>query len=133
MLILTRKIHERIVIGDDIEVSIVDIKGDQVKLGIRAPRHVKVYRQEVYEAVQRENRMAARRRSDELPSLDGLFGSTKASGSGTGGDGEAGDTGPTKEADRPGNEGPGNEGNQNSGTETEDDSDEAGPAGPSPK
>lgn len=73
MLILARKIHERIIIGDDIEVSVVDIKGDQVKLGIQAPRNVKVYRQEVYEAIQRENRMAAQRASDTLPSLDGLL------------------------------------------------------------
>jgi carbon storage regulator len=73
MLILARKVHERIVIGDDIEVSIVDIKGDQVKLGIRAPRHVKVYRQEVYEAIQRENRIAAQRASDTLPSLEGFL------------------------------------------------------------
>lgn len=79
MLILARKIHERIIIGDDIEVSVVDIKGDQVKLGIRAPRNVKVYRQEVYEAIQRENRMAAQRASDTLPSLDGLLDSREDS------------------------------------------------------
>jgi carbon storage regulator len=60
MLILARRINETIVIGDDIRVSVIDIKGDQVKLGIQAPRHVKVYRQEVYEAIQEENRQAAR-------------------------------------------------------------------------
>lgn len=60
MLILARRINERIVIGDDICVSVVDIKGDQVKLGIEAPRHVRVYRQEVFEAIQEENRAAAR-------------------------------------------------------------------------
>ncbi|MFP4643515.1 MAG: carbon storage regulator CsrA [Spirochaetales bacterium] len=59
MLILARKLKERIVIGDDIEVSVVEIKGDQVKLGISAPPEVGVYRHEVYEAIQSENRAAA--------------------------------------------------------------------------
>ncbi|MFW5688041.1 MAG: carbon storage regulator CsrA [Spirochaetota bacterium] len=70
MLILARRINETIVIGDSIRVSVVDIKGDQIKLGIEAPRHVKVYRQEVYEAIQDENREAARSTaSTSLPSL----------------------------------------------------------------
>jgi len=59
MLILSRKKDESIVIGDNIIVSIVDIKGDQVKLGINAPGDVKVFRQEVYRAIQEENRAAA--------------------------------------------------------------------------
>jgi carbon storage regulator len=70
MLILARRTNESIVIGDDIEVSIVDIKGDQVKLGIKAPRQVKVYRREVFEAIQEENRQAAESATPELPSLD---------------------------------------------------------------
>ena len=70
MLILARRTNESIVIGDDIEVSVVDIKGDQVKLGIRAPRQVKVYRREVFEAIQEENRKAAETATPELPSLD---------------------------------------------------------------
>jgi carbon storage regulator len=60
MLVLARKINESIVIGDSIHVSVIDIKGDQVKLGIDAPKQVKVYRQEVYDAIQEENRKAAR-------------------------------------------------------------------------
>ncbi|AHC14632.1 carbon storage regulator CsrA [Salinispira pacifica] len=68
MLVLTRKINEAIMIGDDIEIAVVDIKGDQVKLGIRAPRSVKVFRHEVYEAIQDENRRAAES-SGDLPSL----------------------------------------------------------------
>ena len=59
MLILSRKKDESIVIGDNIIISIVDIKGDQVKLGINAPHDVKVFRQEVYAAIQEENKAAA--------------------------------------------------------------------------
>ncbi len=69
MLILTRKVNESIMIGDRIEVSVVDIRGDQVKIGIAAPRDVKVYRQEVYEAIQEENR-AAVAADITLPRLD---------------------------------------------------------------
>lgn len=73
MLILSRKLNESINIGDQIEISVIDIKGDQVKLGIKAPREVKVYRREVYEAIQRENKAAART-GKELPRLDDLMG-----------------------------------------------------------
>lgn len=55
MLVLARKINESIMIGDDIEVVIIDIKGDQVKLGIKAPKQVSVHRKEIYEEIQREN------------------------------------------------------------------------------
>jgi carbon storage regulator len=67
MLVLARKINESIVIGDSIHVSVIDIKGDQVKLGIDAPKQVKVYRQEVYEAIQEENRKAARSAALAVP------------------------------------------------------------------
>lgn len=67
MLILSRKINETIVIGDAIHVTVIDIKGDQVKLGIEAPRHVKLYRKEVYDAIQQENREAARSASVRTP------------------------------------------------------------------
>ena len=70
MLILARKLNESIMIGDKIEISIIDIKGDQVKLGIQAPKHVKVYRQEVYQAIQAENRAAALAKPQILPTLD---------------------------------------------------------------
>lgn len=68
MLILTRKLNEKVVIGDGIVVSVVELRGDQVKLGIEAPKSVKVFRQEVYEAIQEENRRAAGS-AMELPSL----------------------------------------------------------------
>jgi carbon storage regulator len=55
MLILTRKRNERVMIGDNIEVIIVEIRGDQVQLGIKAPKDVPVHRREVYEAIVRDN------------------------------------------------------------------------------
>ncbi len=54
MLVLTRKRDERIMIGDQISLLVVDIKGDKVRLGIEAPSDVAVHRKEVYEAIQRE-------------------------------------------------------------------------------
>ncbi|MET1250329.1 carbon storage regulator CsrA [Sporolactobacillus sp. STCC-11] len=64
MLILTRKLGESIRIGDDIEVKIVGIAGDQIKLGITAPRKVDVNRGEIYEAIRKENNRAV---SGNLP------------------------------------------------------------------
>lgn len=58
MLVLTRKIGESIMIGDEIELKIISVEGDQVKIGIDAPRSVKVYRSEIYKAIQKENRAA---------------------------------------------------------------------------
>ncbi|GAB4221473.1 MAG: carbon storage regulator CsrA [Spirochaetota bacterium] len=55
MLVLARKVNESIMIGDDIEIVIIDIKGDQVKLGIKAPKSVAVHRKEIYEEIQKEN------------------------------------------------------------------------------
>jgi carbon storage regulator len=60
MLILTRKIGECITIGDDIKVHVVDIRGKQVRLGIEAPTHAPIYRQEVYQRILEENRSASR-------------------------------------------------------------------------
>ncbi len=59
MLILSRRLGERIVIGEDVVISVVEVRGDQVKLGIDAPRNVKVYRQEVFDSIQQENVRAA--------------------------------------------------------------------------
>ncbi len=55
MLVLARKFNESIMIGDEIEVIIIEIKNDQVKLGIKAPRKIAVHRKEVYEEIQLEN------------------------------------------------------------------------------
>jgi len=78
MLILSRKINERIMIGDDISVSIIEIRGDQVRIGVDAPRNVKVYRQEVYDAIRAENK-AASESAPKIPRLD--FGSRKQASS----------------------------------------------------
>ena len=59
MLILSRKVNEKIMIGEDISLTIIEIRGDQVKVGVEAPKTVKVFRHEVYEAIQNENRAAA--------------------------------------------------------------------------
>lgn len=59
MLVFTRKKDESLVIGNDIEVTILNIGAGNVKVGIRAPRHISVHRHEVYEAIRRENLAAA--------------------------------------------------------------------------
>ncbi|TKZ35172.1 carbon storage regulator CsrA [Brachyspira catarrhinii] len=66
MLVLSRKINQSIVIGDNIEIMLVDIRGDQIKLGINAPKTVKIFRKEVYEEVENQNREAAKSTIEEL-------------------------------------------------------------------
>ena len=63
MLVLSRRKDETIMIGDDIEITVVDIKGDTVRIGIAAPRHVTVHRKEVYEAIKAENIAAAQQQA----------------------------------------------------------------------
>lgn len=59
MLILSRKTDEKIKIGEDITLTIIEIRGDQVKIGVEAPKNVKVFRQEVFNAIKNENKSAA--------------------------------------------------------------------------
>ncbi|HEY9062161.1 MAG TPA: carbon storage regulator CsrA [Pseudobacteroides sp.] len=59
MLVLTRKKEQSIIIGDNIEITIVDIQGDQVRIGINAPKNITIHRKEVYLEIQDENRRAA--------------------------------------------------------------------------
>lgn len=59
MLVLSRQRDESIIIGDNIVVTVVDIRGDKVRLGINAPTEIPVHRQEVYEAIRRENQRAS--------------------------------------------------------------------------
>ncbi len=58
MLALARKVNQSIVIGNDIEVTLLEIKGDQIKIGISAPKSVPIYRKEIYAQIQDENKSA---------------------------------------------------------------------------
>jgi carbon storage regulator len=69
MLILSRKVDEKIMIGEDISVSVIEIRGDQVRLGVDAPKMVKVYRQEVFDAIKAENKAAAESAPLLIPEL----------------------------------------------------------------
>lgn len=59
MLILSRQRDETIMIGDDIEITVVDVRGEKVRLGINAPPNIPVHRKEVYEAIKREHKLTA--------------------------------------------------------------------------
>jgi carbon storage regulator len=72
MLILSRKLNEKIKIGEDITVTVIELRGDQVKIGVEAPKHVKVFRQEVFNAIQKENKAAADS-SENLGALSGIL------------------------------------------------------------
>ena len=72
MLILTRKTNEKIKIGNEITLSIIEIRGEQVKIGVEAPKEVKVFRQEVFNAIQNENRAAATSQ-ESIGALSDLF------------------------------------------------------------
>lgn len=69
MLVLSRKKGESLMIGDNIEVKVLGIEGDQVKIGIVAPRAVAVHRSEVYESIQQQNREALQVTSDFVKNL----------------------------------------------------------------
>src|SRR6266568_5471158 len=72
MLVLSRQRDETIMIGDDIEVTVVDIRGDKVRLGINAPKEISVHRKEVYDAIRRENREAAQVKPEDLSAIGKL-------------------------------------------------------------
>jgi len=59
MLVLTRKVNESIMIGDDVKITVVEVRGDQVKLGITAPKQIAVHREEIFLEIQKENIKAA--------------------------------------------------------------------------
>lgn len=68
MLVLSRTKDESIMVGDDVEITIVDVRGDKVRLGITAPKDIPVHRKEVYEAIQREKREREKRQKTEAKS-----------------------------------------------------------------
>lgn len=76
MLVLSRQRDETIMIGDNIEITVVDIRGEKIRLGINAPTNIAVHRKEVYEAIMRENEQAAQL---DHTGLDVLNQSVKAS------------------------------------------------------
>ena len=67
MLVLSRQRDESIMIGDDIEITVVDIRGDKVRLGITAPTRIPAHRKEVYEAIKAENQKAAAQAGNGQP------------------------------------------------------------------
>jgi carbon storage regulator len=69
MLVLSRRANQSIVIGNDIIVTVLEVRGDHVRLGIQAPRAVTVHREEVFAEIQRENRSAAAMSGDVIGSL----------------------------------------------------------------
>ena len=67
MLIITRRPGEKIMLGEDVSIQVMEIVGNQVRIGIQAPKSVPVYREEIWEAVKAENQAAADTAPDELP------------------------------------------------------------------
>ena len=73
MLILTRKLGEQITIGNDIVISLLEIKGGHVKLGIEAPKGISIHRQEIYERIKRENLISSAVTASDLSRAATLF------------------------------------------------------------
>lgn len=67
MLVLTRKVNQSIIIGDDVEVVVLEVRGEQVRLGIKAPKTVAVHRKEVYDQIRDENIAASDINPDDIP------------------------------------------------------------------
>lgn len=59
MLILTRRVGESVMIGDEVTITVLSVKGNQVRVGVNAPRHIAVHREEIYERLKRERRLSA--------------------------------------------------------------------------
>jgi carbon storage regulator len=74
VLILTRKINQSIMIGDQIEIVVVEVRGDQVKLGIKAPKNISVHRSEVYKEIQEQNKKASKTlKLESIKQIENLF------------------------------------------------------------
>jgi carbon storage regulator len=73
MLVLTRKKGQALMIGQDIELSIIDIQGDQVRIGINAPKSVTIHRKEIYEEIRKENLSAAAGKETDIQALNDMF------------------------------------------------------------
>ncbi|MBI4846096.1 MAG: carbon storage regulator CsrA [Candidatus Omnitrophica bacterium] len=77
MLVLSRKPNESIIIGDEIEVKVVEVRGEQVKLGITAPRNISVHRKEIYLSIQEQNKSAAKSNHANIDKISQLFNKNK--------------------------------------------------------
>ncbi|MDQ0218416.1 carbon storage regulator [Peribacillus cavernae] len=77
MLVLTRKLNESIMIGDDIELTVLAVDGEQIKLGIKAPKNIEIHRKEIYLSIQHENSEAVKIESNAIDSLNSFFQSKK--------------------------------------------------------
>lgn len=73
MLALSRKENESIMIGSEVKLTVLEIKGDQVKIGIQAPKSVSIYREEIYVQIQQANKEAADSKTPQAESLSELF------------------------------------------------------------
>ena len=89
MLVLSRQRDESIIIGDNIEITVVDIRGDKVRLGVSAPKEISVHRKEVYDAIRRENREAAQVKPEDLSALGKMAPKPPGGGVAPGGPGPA--------------------------------------------
>lgn len=85
MLVLTRRRNESIMVGDNIRITVLDVRDDAVRIGIEAPREITILRAELYQAVQEENVAASRPDRDTLRQLGGLLENGKEKGSALGG------------------------------------------------
>jgi carbon storage regulator len=72
MLVLTRKTDQSIMIGDDVEITILEVRGEQVRVGIRAPRSVQIHRKEVFDQIREANITAIDAAAESLPTLEDL-------------------------------------------------------------
>jgi carbon storage regulator len=76
MLVLTRKPDQSIMVGTEIEITVLEVRGEQVRLGIRDPRNVTVHRKEVFEQIRLENQNATATTKDSLADISSLLGQT---------------------------------------------------------
>ena len=83
MLVLTRKPDQSIMVGGEIEITILEVRGEQVRVGIRAPREVSIHRKEIFEQIREENRSASIAPDTALPQFADLFVPVPAAGSRT--------------------------------------------------
>lgn len=74
MLALSRKAGESVILGNDIELTILEVKGEQVKLGIKAPRNIPIYRKELFEQIQASNKEAVENAVSAVNHISELFG-----------------------------------------------------------